>query len=106
MREWNMGKTNLEMIKSGSIMLHPVRFKILDTLEKKGEMYIDEIAKNVDTDRRLVSFHLGVLQNHGFLESSFKIIKEPRSKGKAGRFFKITGKYEETKSKLSDLFKS
>lgn len=102
-----MEHANPDMVKSGSIMLHPIRLKILTTLEhEKGEMYIDKIAEKVNIDRRLVSFHLGVLQNYGFLESSFKIVQEPHSKGKAGRFFKLTTKYEETKTELSDLLKS
>ena len=99
-------KIEAAMVKSGMIMLHPIRLKILRTLEEKGEMYIDEIAKEVDTDRRLVSFHLGVLQNYGFLESVFKVVQEPHSKGKAGRFFKITTKYKDTKAKLSDFLQS
>lgn len=101
-----MENTDPAMIKSGIVMLHPIRLKILHILEEKGEMYIDEIAKNVDIDRRLISFHLGVLQNYGFLESSFKVVEEPHSKGKAGRFFTLTSKYEETKSRLSDFLKT
>ena len=101
-----MDKFDPDMVKNGIIMLHPARLKILYLLEEKGEMYIDEIANHVGIDRRLVSFHLGVLQNHGFLESSFKIVQEPHSKGKAGRFFKLTTKYKETKIRLSDLLKS
>jgi DNA-binding transcriptional ArsR family regulator len=86
-------------------MLHPIRLKILQTLEEKGELFIDQIATNAQIDRRLVSFHLGVLQDNGFLESSFKVIEEPHSKGKAGRFFKLTPKYEQTKDKLSSFLR-
>jgi DNA-binding transcriptional ArsR family regulator len=100
-----MENVDSDMVKSGIIMLHPVRLKILSILEQKGEMYIEEIAKNVNFDRRLVSFHLSVLQNDGFLESSFRVVQEPHSKGKAGRFFRLTTKYVETKSKLSEFLK-
>lgn len=94
-----------ELVKSGIIMLHPMRLKILHVLEEKGEMYIEPIAEITGIDRRLISFHLSVLQNNGFLESAFKVVEEPRSKGKAGRFFKLTPKYEETKSRLSEFLK-
>ena len=94
-----------EMVKSGIIMLHPIRLKILHVLEEKGEMYIESIAEDTGIDRRLISFHLSTLQNNGFLESVFKVVQEPHSKGKAGRFFKLTPKYAETKSKLSDFLK-
>lgn len=90
-----------DSIKDGIIMLHPVRWKILDLLHSKGvgaEMYIEEIANSIEEDRRLVSFHLGVLQERGFLVSDFKIVQKPTSKGKAGRFFKLTPKYEKSVS--------
>ena len=93
------------VVKDGIIMLHPVRWKILDTLcSKGGAMYIEEIADTIEEDRRLVSFHLGVLQERGFLVSEFKIVQKPASKGKAGRFFKLTPKYEKTKAKLVEIF--
>lgn len=94
-----------ELVKSGMIMLHPIRLKILHVLEERGETYIESIAEDTGIDRRLISFHLSTLQNNGFLESTFKIVEEPHSKGKAGRFFKLTPKYEETKIKLSDFLK-
>ncbi|MCJ7430014.1 helix-turn-helix domain-containing protein [Candidatus Bathyarchaeota archaeon] len=100
-----MENINSELVKSGIIMLHPIRLKILRILEEKGEMYIEPIAEGTGVDRRLISFHLGVLQNNGFLKSAFKVVEEPHSKGKAGRFFNLTPKYEETKSKLSDFLK-
>ena len=89
-------------IAEGTVMLHPVRWKILNSLKAKGEeMYIDQIATVVGADRRLVSVHLGILQEHGFLTSEFKIVQEPHSKGKAGRFFKLTTKFDETRSKMA-----
>ena len=95
-----------ETIKDGTIMLHPIRWKILNGLKEKGtEMYIDQIAEMVKIDRRLVSVHLGALQEHEYLTSEFKIVEEPHSKGKAGRFFKLTPKFDEMRSKLADVIK-
>jgi len=90
-----------DTIREGTTMLHPVRWKILTVLKAKGiEMYIDQIADAVNEDRRLVSFHLGTLQELGFVESEFKVVQEPRSKGKAGRFFKLTPKFDKVRSDL------
>ena len=93
-------------IKEGTVMLHPIRWKILTGLEKKGkEMYIDPIAEMVGSDRRLVSFHLATLEEHGFLTSEFKVVKKPESKGKAGRFYKLTPKFVELKEELVKAIK-
>lgn len=90
-----------KIVKEGSIMLHPIRWSILMTLKSAGEeMYIDPIADAIGRDRRLVSFHLATLAEYGFLESEFRVVEEPKSKGKAGRFYKLTPKFDEIRSKL------
>jgi DNA-binding transcriptional ArsR family regulator len=94
-------------IKEGTVMLHPIRWKVLNGLKEKGvEMYIDRIADMVREDRRLVSVHLGILQEHGYLTSEFKIVEEPHSKGKAGRFFKLTPKFDKMRADLVKVIKS
>lgn len=88
-------------------MLHPIRWKILMLLkEKNTEMYIDQIADVIKEDRRLVSFHLGTLQELGVVESEFKVVVEPKSKGKAGRFFKLTPKFDKTRADLIKAIKT
>ncbi len=95
-----------DTIKDGTIMLHPIRWKILNGLKEKGtDMYIDQIAGMIGEDRRLVSVHLATLQEHGYLTSEFKIVEEPHSKGKAGRFFRLTPKFDEMRGKLADIIK-
>jgi predicted ArsR family transcriptional regulator len=93
-------------MREGLIMLHPIRWKILSTLKKEGSpMYIDSIAKMIGTDRRLVSFHLATLEEYGFLESEFKVVEEPKSKGKAGRFYKLTAKVDKLRPELAKIIK-
>lgn len=92
-----------EPLKESSILLHPIRWKILNYLSSVDEpKYIGTIAEDISENRRLVSFHLGTLQEFGYLESEFKVIQEPHSKGKAGRFFKITPKFNDMRTQLSD----
>jgi len=96
-----------KVIEDGLVMLHPIRWKILKTLEEKNvPMHIDAIANAISEDRRLVSFHLSTLEEKGFLESEFKLIENPKSKGKAGRFYKLTSKVEETRPKLIEILES
>jgi|LSQX01.3.fsa_nt_gb predicted ArsR family transcriptional regulator len=96
----------IDPIKESSICLHPIRWKILNTLASGTPLYIDAIATEIKEERRLVSFHLVTLQENGYLESEFKVVKEPQSKGKAGRFFKITPKFAQTKAQLLEKLKS
>jgi predicted ArsR family transcriptional regulator len=96
----------IDPIKESTICLHPIRWKILNTLATTdAPMYIDAIATEIGEERRLVSFHLVTLQEHGYLESEFKIVQDPHSKGKAGRFFKITPKFAQTKTQLAEIIK-
>lgn len=96
----------IDPIKESAICLHPIRWKILNTLANaESPMYIDAIATKLNEERRLVSFHLITLQEHGYLESEFKVVQEPHSKGKAGRFFKITAKFAQTKAELAKVVK-
>jgi predicted ArsR family transcriptional regulator len=92
------------IIKDGIIMMHPIRWSILNTLKlSDSEMYIDEIATTIGQERRLVAFHLSLLEERGFLASEFKTIQEPHSKGKAGRFFKLTDKFDNLRPQLAHL---
>ena len=75
----------IDPIKESAICLHPIRWKILNTLANaESPMYIDAIATKLNEERRLVSFHLITLQEHGYLESEFRLVQEPHSKGKKG----------------------
>lgn len=92
------------IVRDGLVMLHPERWKLLNTLKELGKpAYIDEIAKKADVDRRLVSYHLSMLEEHGFVKSEFKVIEPPKSKGKAGRFYELTTKADEIRPKLIDI---
>ena len=74
-------------IEEGIIFLHPERLKLYKALKHAGKpLFINEIADKIQTDRRLVSYHLSALEEHGFVSSEFKVVQEPHSKGKAGRF--------------------
>jgi predicted ArsR family transcriptional regulator len=83
-------------LDEASIILQPIRYRIYQELKKAGKpLYVDEVAKRLDIDRRLVSFHLATLEEHGFVTSEFKAITAAQSnpgKGKAGRFFSLTEK--------------
>ena len=93
-----------DILREGNPILHPVRWKIIDVLEEADKpMYIQEIADAIETDRRLVSFHLSTLERKGFTKSTFDVIEEAHSLGKAGRFYSLTPRVKEVKSALLKL---
>jgi predicted ArsR family transcriptional regulator len=95
-----------DILKEGSPILHPVRWTIIEMLEKTDKpMFIKEIADAIGVDRRLVSFHLSTLEGKGFAVSNFAVIEEAHSLGKAGRFYSLTPLVKDTKAKLLELLK-
>ncbi len=81
------------LVKEVHVLLHPMRYKIVELLVEKP-MHINEISKVLGGERRLVSYHLLTLEEHGFLSSNYEISEQPKSKGKAIRKYRVTGKVE------------
>ena len=92
-----------DLYKDALIACHPVRQKIKGVLDQKRSLHIDAIAKEIDEDRRLTSYHLSVLEENGFARSEFKILEKAASKGRIARFFELTDKYEDLRPKLIKL---
>jgi DNA-binding transcriptional ArsR family regulator len=101
-----MTRGSEKVIEEGLIVLHPERWKLIKALREIGKpLFIGEIADKLGMERRLVSYHLATLEQHGFVISEFKIIEPPHSKGKAGRFFQLTNKADEIIPKLIEALK-
>ena len=80
-----------EFLKDVHVLGHPIRFRIMDLLAEKP-MYINEISKTLGEERRLVSYHLHILEKCGFLKSNYEISDQLKSKGKAIRKYKVAEK--------------
>jgi len=91
------------------IALQPTRRKIIKKLKAEKPMYIEQIADSIGEDRKNVAFHLMTLQDLGLVIGEFGLIEavQERSaaKGKAGKFFKLTGKGNLVADILEKLFK-
>jgi DNA-binding transcriptional ArsR family regulator len=84
-----------EIIKGAHLIFHQLRYRIVEALRKHPNgMYINELAKEMRKDRRLVSFHLLMLLRDGLVEGEYEIIDLPKSKGKAIKRYKLTEKTE------------
>jgi DNA-binding transcriptional ArsR family regulator len=91
-----------ELVKDAHVLLHPVRFRIVELLMEKP-MHINEISKAMGEERRLVSYHLLTLEEHRFVESRYEISEQPKSKGKAIRKYWVTDKVEAVISELKKI---
>jgi DNA-binding transcriptional ArsR family regulator len=97
-----MTKMEEQLVKDAHVLLHPVRFKIVELLMEKP-MHINEVSKAMGEERRLVSYHLLTLEEHGFVNSRYEISEQPKSKGKAIRKYWVTSKVEEVISELKKI---
>ncbi len=83
-----------DLIRDVHVLLHPLRYRIVELLEEKP-MHINEISNALEEEMRLVSYHLLILLEHGFLRSNYEISEQTRSKGKVIRKYRVTEKVEE-----------
>ena len=87
------------LVKDAHVLLHPMRFRIVDLLAEKP-MHINEISKAIGEERRLVSYHLEMLEESGFLTSKYEISEEKKSKGRALRKYTVADKVAKVISEL------
>jgi len=96
-------KIEEDLVKDAHVLLHPIRYRIVELLVEKP-MHINLISKAMGEERRLVSYHLLTLEEHGFVNSKYEISESPKSKGKAIRKYWVTDKVDgviaEIKKKL------
>jgi len=84
-------KMEEEKVKEAHVILHPIRFRIIELLSEK-QMHVSELSKALAEERRLISYHLDILEEYGFVQSKYEISDQPRSKGKALRIYWTTDK--------------
>ncbi len=94
-----MERIEEDLLSEVHVLLHPIRFKIVELLTDK-QLHINEISNLLGVDRRLVSYHLLTLEEHGFLSSRYEISQRPRSKGKAIKKYRTTEKVESVLTEL------
>ncbi|MBN1762354.1 MAG: winged helix-turn-helix transcriptional regulator [Methanomicrobia archaeon] len=79
------------LVKEAHLLLHPTRYRIAELLAEKPR-HINELIAALGEDRRLVSYHLLTLEEHGFVSSKFDFPQEPRANRKAGKKYGVTDK--------------
>ncbi|MBN1762114.1 MAG: winged helix-turn-helix transcriptional regulator [Methanomicrobia archaeon] len=94
-----MTQTEDALIRDAHVLLHPIRFRIVELLAKKP-LHINAISKAMAEERRLVSYHLLALEEAGFVASKYEISELPKSKGKAIRVYWVTDKVKTVISEM------
>lgn len=90
------------VVKDAHLILHPIRFRILELLGEK-QMNVSELSKALAEERRLLSYHLDLLEQCGFVQSRHEISTQPKSKGKAVRIYGRTDKLEQVLGAIKQL---
>ena len=92
-----------KLVKDAHVLLHPIRFRIVELLAEKP-MHINAISKALEEKKkRLVSYHLHILEEHGLVSSRYEISEQPKSKGKALKIYWLTDKVDEVLSELKKI---
>jgi DNA-binding transcriptional ArsR family regulator len=66
------------LMRDVHVLLHPTRYKIAELLSEKP-MNIRELRESMRKEKRLISYHLFILEEHGFVNGEFKLPKKTHS---------------------------
>ncbi len=69
-------------------LIQEERLRMVRILQR-GKKNISELAGETKLDRATVSYHLAVLEKNGIVASRYEMLREPRSKGKIGRYYEV-----------------
>jgi len=94
----------MEKEKLLHIMTHPIRYRIVKEIAKSGKSYVNQIARKLKLGRKLVSYHLLTLSQHGIVVGSYGL-RSKRSTDEKGRpiivrYYELT---DQAKALLSRL---
>jgi DNA-binding transcriptional ArsR family regulator len=85
------GKT--ELVKDAALLRHPLRFRMVELL-MQGPMSVRELVEALSEHRRLVSYHLLLLEEHGFVHAALEFPGEAVVQMRSARRYRATGKGE------------
>ena len=84
-------KVNNHLMADAHVLMHPTRFRIAQLLSEKP-MHIRELSEALEKEKRLVSYHLFILEEHGFVNGEFKFPEMANSMGIATNHYGMTKK--------------
>lgn len=92
-------------IRNIYMVSHPVRNSILSNLDKheKDGTYPTKIAKEIEQERELVSFHLLKLENAGIVEGEYGLKNPEKNPPRAVKYYKLTRKGKNIYNKINEI---
>jgi DNA-binding transcriptional ArsR family regulator len=80
-----------QLMKEAHALLHPTRYKIAALLSE-SPMSIKELTEALGKEKRLISYHLFILEEHGFVNGEFKVSKKANLKELTAKQYGVTEK--------------
>lgn len=84
-----MNTENNNITNLAHSILNNHRRKLISALMKENGQHISQLAQNIAIDRSKASYHLSYLEEVGIVDSEYKILEPPHSKGTAARVFTL-----------------
>lgn len=87
------------------ILLQRERIQIVLKLNN-NPMHISDLSRALRIDRRLLTYHLQILENYGYLNSVYEVSNDRQTRGRALRIYNTTDKAKMRLAALNDLLKT
>lgn len=81
-----------EKVRLAHVLTHPARYQIVKLLQNKGRAYIAEMADDLLLDRKLIAFHIRIMEREGLLETSLETKQPPKGNPVLVRYARLTDK--------------
>jgi predicted transcriptional regulator len=82
--------------------MHPSRYEILSELARKPS-YASRLEQVLKINRKVITFHLAVLQQYKLIEGQFKLKNDPGKRPIAVKYFRPTKKGKAVLAKITAL---
>ena len=80
------------ILEMTQVIMEPTRNKVIHSLLNSPK-YIGQMAQDTSMDRSTVAYHLNILEGKNLVNSEYKILVEPKSKGTAVRVYSMNIEY-------------
>lgn len=84
-----------ERIRLTHVLTHPKRYEIIQLIRSEGQKYIAEISGKLGINRKIVSFHIKVLEREGMVTTNLEQRVPPTGNPVLVRYVKLTKEAEE-----------
>lgn len=84
--------------------MHPTRLELLTRIEVK-ESYASKLEETTQIDRKIISFHLSVLERAGLVASEFRLKNDPEERPVAVRYYRLTEAGKKTLGRIRSALK-